>query len=80
MVHVPYARAWQSYLISFIKHADPNMQRRPETIEWASSGTEMKIVDLRWEGFKWSYDDQIDEDKCAFWQKAEYAPKWNNTS
>lgn len=56
------------------------MQRRPETIEWPSSGIEMKIVDLRWEGFKWKNDDQIDEGKCAFWQRAEYAPTWNNTS
>ena len=55
------------------------MQRRPETIEWASSGMEMKIVDLRWEGFKWTNDDQVDEGKCAFWQRAEYAPTWNNT-
>ena len=77
LVHVPYARAWQSYLISFIKHGDPNVQRRPETIDWPSSGQEMKIVDLRWEGFVWKTDDQVDEDKCSYWQRADYAPKWN---
>ena len=39
----------------------------------------MKIVDLRWEGFKWDVDEQVDAERCAFWQNAEYAPKWNSS-
>jgi carboxylesterase type B len=79
LMHIPYARAWQSYLISFIKHGNPNVQRREETIPWESAGEDMKIVDLRWEGFKWDVDEQVDAERCAFWQNAEYAPKWNSS-
>jgi hypothetical protein len=75
----PYARAWQSYLISFIKHGDPNIERRPGTIEWDIAGKDIRIVDLRWEGFQRDVDDQVDEERCAFWQRAEYAPPWNES-
>lgn len=76
-IEFPYARAWQSYLVSFIKHGDPNVHRRRETIEWDLAGKDMNILDLRWEGFQWDVDDQVDPERCAFWQKAEYAPPWN---
>lgn len=75
----PYARAWQSYLISFIKHGDPNVERRPGTIKWDIAGQDIRIVDLRWEGFQKDVDDQVDEERCAFWQRAEYAPPWNES-
>jgi hypothetical protein len=77
LIRFPYAQAWQSYLISFIKHGNPNVQRRPETIQWEYAGPHMKMVDLRWEGFQWDTDDQVDASKCGFWQRAEYAPQWN---
>jgi carboxylesterase type B len=80
VVNVPYARAWQSYLVSFIKHGNPNVQRREETIRWETAGEDIRIVDLRWEGFKWVEDDQVDAERCAFWQKAEYAPYWNSSA
>ena len=80
LMRLPYAQAWQSYLISFIKYGDPNVLRRPETIEWGVTGEEMRIVDLRWEGFQWSVDDQVDEERCEFWQRGEYAPPWNISS
>jgi hypothetical protein len=78
-VEFPYAKAWQSYLISFIKHGDPNVSRRRGTIPWDVAGDNMRIVDLRWEGFRWDVDDQIDPERCAFWQRAEYAKPWNVT-
>jgi hypothetical protein len=80
MMRLPYAQAWQSYLIGFIKYGDPNVGRRGETIEWGFTGEEMRIVDLRWEGFQRSVDDQVDEERCRFWQTAEYAPPWNISS
>ena len=73
----PYARMWQSYLVSFIKHGDPNLERKRGTIEWGVAGNDMSIVDLRWEGFQWEFDDQVDAERCAFWQRAEYAPSWS---
>jgi hypothetical protein len=60
-----------------MKFGDPNVERRDETIEWGLTGREMGIVDMRWEGFQWRMDDQVDAERCAFWQRAEYAPKWN---
>jgi len=80
MMRLPYAQAWQSYLIGFIKYGDPNVLRRAETIEWGVTGEEMRIVDLRWEGFQWSVDDQVDAERCGFWQRGEYAPLWNVSS
>jgi carboxylesterase type B len=79
LMHFPYAEAWQSYLISFIKHGDPNIERRPETIHWGVAGEDIKIVDLRWEGFSWKVDDQVDQGRCGFWQRADYAPIWNSS-
>jgi hypothetical protein len=79
LMRLPYAQAWQSYLISFIKYGDPNVHRRQDTIPWGYTGENMNIVDLRREEFKWDVDDQVDEERCAFWQRAEYAPVWNST-
>ena len=74
LMQFPYAEAWRSYLISFIKHGDPNVERRLEAIPWECASENMAIVDLRWDGFTWDIDDQMDEERCAFWQRAEYAP------
>ena len=80
MMRFPYAQAWQSYLISFIKYGDPNKERRRETIPWEYTTEEMRIVDLRWDGFVRDVDDQVDADRCGFWQRAEYAPPWNSST
>lgn len=79
MMRFPYAQAWQSYLISFIKYGDPNVDRRLETIHWDVTGDDMRIIDLRWDGFISDVDDQVDEERCRFWQRAEYAPPWNQS-
>lgn len=37
----------------------------------------MKAINLRMKGMEWTVDDQINEKRCAFWQRAEYAPPWD---
>jgi hypothetical protein len=80
LIRFPYAQAWQSYLISFIKHGDPNVERTGKTIPWGYTGEEMRIVDMRWNGFILDVDDQVDGERCGFWQRAEYAPQWNSST
>jgi hypothetical protein len=80
LMRFPYAQAWRSYLISFIKHGDPNVERRQETIPWETTGDRLEMVDLRWDGFIWGEDDQVDEERCGFWQRAKYAPPWNSST
>src|SRR5271154_3445614 len=46
-----YARALQSYFISFVKHGDPNVERRRGTIQWHLFGEEKRIVDTILLGF-----------------------------
>jgi len=74
----PYVRAWQSYLISFIKHGDPNVERDIETtIPWRRAGENMEVVNMQLKGFERDVDEQMDAKRCAFWQRAEYAPTWD---
>ena len=56
------------------------MERRQETIPWETTGDRLKMVDLRWDGFEWGEDDQVDEERCGFWQRASYAPPWNSST
>ena len=79
LMRFPYAQAWHSYLVSFIKHGDPNVQRGLETVPWEHSGDEMRILDLKWDGLTWDIDDQVDAERCSFWQRAEYAPILNSS-
>jgi carboxylesterase type B len=80
IIRLPHAQAWQSYLISFIKHGDPNVERRPGTIPWRTTGAGINVLKMEWDGFSWTEDDQVPSDRCGFWQRAEYAPPWNITS
>ena len=76
--NINYLKAWQSYLISFIKHGDPNIERDLEsTIPWGLAGEQMWAINMRMRGFEWIIDEQVDEERCAFWQRAEYAPPWD---
>jgi len=76
-MRLPYAQIWQSYLISFVKYGDPNIASFRGAREWNKTGDKMGIIDLRWDGIRWDEDDQVDAEKCSFWQRAEYAPPWN---
>jgi hypothetical protein len=73
-VDVPllYAKALQSYFISFVKHGDPNVERQAGTIEWGLFGNGKSIVDLTLPGFSATSDGQHPEDRCGFWQTAPY--------
>lgn len=79
-MRLPYAQIWQSYLISFIKYGDPNIASVPGAMQWKKTGDKMEIIDLRWDGIIWDEDDQMNSERCAFWQRAEYAPPWNVTA
>ena len=68
-----YARALQSCFISFVKHGDPNVERRRGTIEWHLFGKEKRIVDVTLLGFWGVKDNQLSEDYCRFWQTATYS-------
>jgi carboxylesterase type B len=75
-----YVKAWQSYLISFIKHGDPNIERdKQSTIPWGLAGNEMRAINMKMRGIEWVEDEQMDEERCAFWQRAEYAAPWNTS-
>jgi len=77
---IPYAQAWQRYLISFIKHGDPNVMRLADvSVPWEMAGENMNVVNLQLAGFRNDVDSQVDREKCAFWQRAEYAPGWNTS-
>ena len=67
-----YAKALQSYFVSFVKHGDPNVERGPGTIAWDRFGAEKSIVDVTLLGFSKVVDDELPEDRCAFWQSAPY--------
>ena len=67
-----YARALQSYFISFVKHGDPNVERRRGSIQWHLFGEEKRIVDTTLLGFWGVKDYQLPEHECGFWQSATY--------
>ena len=79
-MRLPYAQIWQSYLLSFIKYGDPNVASIRGATQWKKTGDEMGIIDMRWDGIVWDNDDQVDPERCTFWQRAEYAPLWNATA
>jgi hypothetical protein len=79
-MRLPYAQIWQSYLISFVKHGDPNVEKLNGAMRWEPAGEKMEILDFRYDGIVWDEDDQVPEKKCSFWQRAEYAPTWNVTT
>lgn len=68
-----YAQGLQSYLVSFVKHGDPNVERRLGTVEWPLFGNKDTIVDVTPSGFSvLQTDDEISEERCKFWQSAPY--------
>jgi hypothetical protein len=79
-INIPVAIAWQLYLISFIKHGDPNVLRLQDmSAQWELAGREMNVVNLQWNGYRRDVDEQVDAEKCLFWQRAEYAPTWKTS-
>ena len=69
---LPHAQGLQSYFISFVKHGDPNIERRAGTVEWPLFGNEDTIVDITPLGFSVERDAQISQERCKFWQSAPY--------
>lgn len=67
-----YAKALQSYFVSFVKHGDPNVERGLGTIAWDRFGGGKSIVDISLLGFRKAVDDELPDDRCAFWQSAPY--------
>jgi len=67
-----YAKGLQSYLISFVKHGDPNVERGSGTIGWPLFGSGKAIIDITLAGFSQTSDDELPNDRCAFWQPAPY--------
>jgi cholinesterase len=67
-----YAKALQSYFISFVKNGDPNVERGPATVQWPLFGSGKNIVDLSLTGFTVTVDDDLPTERCGFWQSAPY--------
>jgi len=67
-----YAEGLQSYFISFVKHGNPNIERRNGTVAWPIFGSEKTIVDTTIFGFDVTTDDELPEDRCGFWEPALY--------
>jgi len=65
-------KAFQSYLASFVKSGDPNSGRAQATVEWEHFGTEGEVLKMDGVEFKMVQDEQVPEDRCGFWQEAEY--------
>jgi len=59
-------------LYQFVKHGDPNFERRRGTIEWHLFGEEKRIVDTTLLGFWRVNDHQLPEDEGRFWQSPIY--------
>ena len=67
-----HAQGLQSYFTSFVKHGDPNIERRPVTVEWPLFGDTNMIVDVGPSGFSVVGDREISVERCKFWQSAPY--------
>jgi len=66
------AKAFQSYFISFAIHGDPNTARMSGSVPFPLFGSSENIVDVSLAGFAETTDDELPEDRCAFWQPAPY--------
>ena len=67
-----YAKGWQSYVISFVKYGNPNVERAGGTVLWSLFGNGKNIVDVTPFGIYQTTDNQLPDDRCAFWQPAPY--------
>ena len=66
------AKAFQSYFTSFAIHGDPNTARMSGSVPFPLFGSSENIVDVSLAGFAETTDDELPEDRCAFWQPAPY--------
>jgi hypothetical protein len=67
-----YAKDLQSYFISFVKYGVPNVERGSGTVAWPLFANEKSIIDTTPFGFEVTTDNELPEDRCAFWQPAPY--------
>lgn len=67
-----HAQGLQSHFVSFVKHGDPNVERRHGTVEWPLFADNNTIVNVNPLGFSVVTDDEISEERCEFWQRAPY--------
>lgn len=65
---------FQSYIVSFVKHGDPNTDRNTSIPPFQLFGTEKNYIQLKWlKGFKaLAPDTELPEERCEFWQSASY--------
>lgn len=71
-VPLSHAQGLQSYFLSFVRHGDPNIERRPGTVEWPLFGDANRVVDVTPLGFSVVGDQEISMERCKFWQSAPY--------